>query len=88
MSMELEMMYTSFLNKWVPAVWQKVSYLSLKPLGSWVDDFVERLEFFGQWLENGKMDSYWVSALFFPQGKFFILIIFVILNLICKYHSF
>lgn len=25
-------------------------------------------EFFKQWLENGTMRSYWLSAMFFPQG--------------------
>jgi len=45
-----------------------VSYLSLKSLGSWVTDLVERLQFFGKWLEKGTMDSYWVSSFFFPQG--------------------
>jgi hypothetical protein len=38
----------------------------LKPLGSWVDDFIERTEFFTEWIEKGKLDSYWVSSLFFP----------------------
>jgi len=68
MSLELEKMYYSFLNKKVPENWTKVSYLSLKSLGSWVTDLVERLQFFGKWLEKGTMDSYWVSSFFFPQG--------------------
>ena len=68
MSLELEKMYYSFLNKKVPENWTKVSYLSLKPLGTWVADLVKRLEFYGKWLEKGTMDSYWVSSFFFPQG--------------------
>jgi len=46
MSLELELMYNSFLNSKVPENWAKVAYPSLKPLGSWVDDFVKRVEFF------------------------------------------
>lgn len=40
MSQDLENMYTSFINNKVPEIWEKVSYLSLKPLGSWYEDFV------------------------------------------------
>jgi dynein heavy chain len=49
-------------------LWENAAYPSLKPLGSWVNDFIERVVFFKQWVENGTMKSYWVSALFFPQG--------------------
>ena len=68
MSIELEKMFYAFLDKKVPELWEKYAYPSLKPLGSWVNDFIERVAFFRKWVENGKMDSYWVSALFFPQG--------------------
>ena len=40
MSMELEMMFNSFLNNKVPALWEKVAYPSLKPLSSWVIDLI------------------------------------------------
>jgi len=33
------------LNK-VPANWEKVGFLSLKPLSKWFDDFVKRTDFF------------------------------------------
>lgn len=68
MSLDLEKMYSSFLNQRVPEMWTKVSYLSLKPLGSWVKDFLERMYFFKQWnlSPNGKMASYWVPSFFFP----------------------
>ena len=49
MSLELERMSQSFLNAKVPEAWAKVAYLSLKPLGSWVKDLVERLVFFSKW---------------------------------------
>lgn len=46
MSQELELMYNSFLTNKVPDNWSKVGYLSLKPLGSWIKDFIEKVEFF------------------------------------------
>jgi len=69
MSMELEKMFICFMNKKVPENWEKVSYLSLKPLGSWVEDLVLRLQFFKKWLESGSLDTYWISSFFFPQGS-------------------
>lgn len=68
MSQELENMYNSFIFKKVPENWEGIAYPSLKPLASWVKDLVLRLEFFRNWIEKGVMDSYWISAMFFPQG--------------------
>jgi len=68
MSVDLEEMFKSFLTKRVPANWGKYSYLSLKPLGSWVNDFIKRMEFMSKWLYEGPQKSYWLSAFFFPQG--------------------
>eukprot|EP01022_Parablepharisma_sp_SALTPOND_P014052 TRINITY_DN188_c0_g2_i1.p1 TRINITY_DN188_c0_g2~~TRINITY_DN188_c0_g2_i1.p1 ORF type:complete len:4549 (-),score=684.34 TRINITY_DN188_c0_g2_i1:241-13887(-) len=68
MSMDLEEMFKSFMVKKVPKNWEKYSYLSLKPLGSWVNDFIQRMEFMNRWLCDGPQKSYWLSAFFFPQG--------------------
>ena len=40
MSLALEAMFNSFLLKKVPELWEKVAYPSLKPLSSWIIDFV------------------------------------------------
>lgn len=61
-------MFQSFLVNKVPDNWQKVAYPSLKPLSSWIKDFIERVEFFNDWVRNGMMSSYFISALYFPQG--------------------
>ena len=46
MSLELDKMFTSMLNNQVPANWEKVGFLSLKPLSAWMDEFILRVEFF------------------------------------------
>ena len=50
MSIQLENMFTSFLDKKVPEMWEKAAYPSLKPLGSWVNDFIDRMVFFREWI--------------------------------------
>ena len=41
------------LNNQVPTLWEKVAYPSLKPLGSWILDLLERVSVMGDWLVNG-----------------------------------
>eukprot|EP00952_Eustigmatos_sp_NYUAD-ZCMA_P010064 41495-Eustigmatos_ZCMA.PRE.1 len=54
MTQDLDMMYTSFLTNRVPGLWSKVSFASLKTLGSWVKDLIYRLEFMRKWLREGQ----------------------------------
>ncbi len=68
MSSELERIFKAFLTKDVPVYWSKKAYLSLKPLGSWMHDLIQRIEFMTGWVEADPK-SYWLSAFFFPQGK-------------------
>lgn len=68
MSMDLESMSLKFQDNKVPAQWVNVGYPSLKPLGTWVTDLIERLEFMAVWLYQGEPPSYWLPAFFFPQG--------------------
>lgn len=68
MSGELERMYNCFVFQKVPSPWEEAGYPCLKPLPSWVEDFICRIDFMGDWLLNGPRLTYWLSGFFFPQG--------------------
>jgi len=72
MSAQLDAAYANLLFQQVPGPWGEggKGYPSLKPLASWYKDFVGRFEFMNSWLVNGPPSSFWVSAVFFPQGFF------------------
>lgn len=56
------------LNNQVPKTWEKVGFLSLKPLASWINDLKNRVESMREWLINGNPICFWMSGMFFPQG--------------------
>jgi dynein heavy chain len=68
MSNELELMFNCFVFQKVPPAWEEAGYPCLKPLPSWVEDFLQRIDFMGKWLTAGPRVSYWLSGFFFPQG--------------------
>eukprot|EP00397_Hematodinium_sp_SG-2012_P000140 GEMP01000140.1.p1 GENE.GEMP01000140.1~~GEMP01000140.1.p1 ORF type:complete len:2733 (+),score=458.69 GEMP01000140.1:292-8199(+) len=68
MSAELEEMYNAFLVQKVPQSWLKVAYPCLKPLNSWMSDFMSRMDFMNEWLLKGPPVAFWLSCFFFPQG--------------------
>ncbi|XP_016076637.1 PREDICTED: dynein heavy chain 14, axonemal [Miniopterus natalensis] len=49
LSQDLEEIYESFLKMRVPALWRKHAYKSCKPLMSWVNNLIQRLNFFNTW---------------------------------------
>jgi dynein heavy chain, axonemal len=70
MSGELEAMGNAMVIGRVPAMWAAVAYPSLKPLGPWVNDLLERIRFLGEdWMDKGVAPpSFWVSGFFFAQA--------------------
>ena len=68
MSPTIELVCHSFFDGLVPKLWGDNSYLSLKPLASWINDLILRAKFISDWLYNGPQLSYWISAFFFTQG--------------------
>merc|ERR1711865_397786 len=64
----LDQMFTSIINNVIPGNWGNVQYPSLKPLSSFYEDMVLRVEFFREWIENGQPNAFWISSFFFPQG--------------------
>lgn len=61
-------MCNSLFDQQVPAIWANVGFLSMKPLGSWVQDLNDRFNFLQKWIDNGTPNVFWISGFFFPQA--------------------
>ncbi len=62
-----ELIIAIYDNK-LPRAIKNVSYDSEKPLGSWMADFLERIQFLNKWVENGCPHEMWLSGLYYPQA--------------------
>ena len=68
LSEQLETVYQSLLIGEIPALWLKVSYPSVKPVASYIKDFVNRLVTLKKWVDEGTPNVFWVSGFFFTQS--------------------
>ena len=69
MSFEIEEMGHSIVLSQVPKVWKAISYPSLKPLSSWVNDLLKRVAFFSSWLQKRQNPSiYWIGGFYVTQA--------------------
>jgi len=69
MSGELEALGVSMVLGRVPDMWKAVAYPSVKPLGSWVQDLLDRLAFLQVWIDTRKRPNvFWISGFFFTQS--------------------
>jgi dynein heavy chain len=52
----------------VGKLWADKGFLSLKPLGSWIEDLISRVRFLNEWIKEGTPKIFWMSGFFFPQA--------------------
>eukprot|EP00930_Biecheleria_cincta_P008307 TRINITY_DN10972_c0_g1_i1.p1 TRINITY_DN10972_c0_g1~~TRINITY_DN10972_c0_g1_i1.p1 ORF type:complete len:3080 (-),score=708.03 TRINITY_DN10972_c0_g1_i1:231-8642(-) len=67
-SPELEAVAIGCLTNSLPGPWMGVSYPSLKPMLSYIVDFIDRLKFVANWVKNDIPLMFWFSAYFFQQA--------------------
>lgn len=68
MTQKTEQIATRLGYNQVPDTWRSVGYLTMKPLGSYFEDYLRRIDFINSWRLHGPQPSFWLPGLFFPQG--------------------
>nr|XP_033342927.1 dynein heavy chain 12, axonemal isoform X1 [Megalopta genalis]XP_033342928.1 dynein heavy chain 12, axonemal isoform X2 [Megalopta genalis] len=69
MTPDLEDLAIHILSSRIPQSWTKAcAYPSLKPLPSFINDFLDRLNFFRNWLVYGIPKTFWISGFSFAHA--------------------
>ncbi len=68
MSADLEQVGNAMYDGRVPSLWMAKSYPSMKPLGSYVTDLIERLNMLSRWIEHGPPAVFWISGFYFTHA--------------------
>jgi dynein heavy chain len=68
MNKDLEDVFTCLGVGIIPATWKKASYPSLKPLGSYYNDYLRRIKMLQVWYDEGKPGAYWLPGFYFTQA--------------------
>jgi dynein heavy chain, axonemal len=68
LSDSLEEIAQQLISNRTPSQWIKSSYPSRKPIGSWINDLADRLNFFTNWINVGTPEKFWISAFYFTQS--------------------
>jgi dynein heavy chain len=68
MSAGLEEAFNQMFIGATPTIWISKSYVTLKPLGGYVNDLVERLKFFTKWVDDKPPVNFWYSGIFFTHA--------------------
>eukprot|EP00854_Cymbomonas_tetramitiformis_P005380 gene5380-6528_t len=67
MSSDLDQIFDALANARIPPSWNK-AYPSIKPLGAWTRDLLQRTVDLQQWVEVGYPKVYWLSGFTYPTG--------------------
>lgn len=68
MSADLEQVGNAMYDGRVPCLWMAKSYPSMKPLGSYITDLIERLTMLSKWIEHGPPPVFWISGFYFTHA--------------------
>jgi dynein heavy chain len=62
MSEDMEKLANSLFDNQVPKLWADKGFLSLKPLASWTQDLLDRIDFMTKWIQKGTPKVFWISG--------------------------
>lgn len=68
MSSDIETLAKNMFTSKMPVLWAPVSYPTMKPLSSYFNDLIDRLNMLQSWMDNGPSVKFWLSGFFFTHA--------------------